>query len=212
MNIFSWFRRNRKRKTEPEFRAFPKPIRVQLDDVQLHSDHFVRLPEWSVYRPVPVSWEIPNFAVQRKEIEKRIQRHAKKGTLDGLVPDLLDREIHHRCAEISSRIDAAHEQAVLQLTYYYEQGKLAQTDLTERVKELRKRQARSEREYRRAWLELTGEEPDDPGPRAAVISPLLLPLEVAYGPKPFPGPDTPVEGTHDNGHSGGCSTALTLNH
>ncbi|MDO4716419.1 MAG: hypothetical protein Q4B08_02530 [Propionibacteriaceae bacterium] len=195
MSLMDFFRRRKRdaSPTSPAPRSLPKPVRVELDSVQSHGTHFVRLPEWSSYQPGPVHWEIPDLVVQQAEIEERIQQHARNGTLDGLVPDLLDREIHQRCQEIHSRIDLAHEQAIRQLSYLYEQAKWAQTDLSERVRELIKRWARSQREYRRAWEELTGEEPVGPSPDTAVIPPALLQVEVSAPATPVPDPDAPVE-------------------
>lgn len=161
MSILSRLRRTPK-KSEPETRIMPKPVQVRMSDVSTHTGGFTQILEWDTYHPIPVSFEIPELEVQVREIEKRILAHAAAGALDGLVPDLLDREIHHRCAEIKARIDTARERNLRQLTEFCEQAKRVQADLRMRAEDLRRRRARSQREFDKAWEELTGEAPAAP--------------------------------------------------
>ncbi|RRD48756.1 hypothetical protein [Arachnia propionica] len=163
MSILNWLRRTPK-KSEPETRIMPKPVKVDLDDYRTHTSYFSRLSRWDIYRPLPMSEEIPDLEPQLRKIEERVTRHAADSTLDGLVPDLLDREIHENCAEVRARIDAAHEQAREMLKQFLEQAMAAEAELQQHITRLRHRRARSEREFCRAWQELTGEEPALPQP------------------------------------------------
>lgn len=180
MSFGNWLRRLIG-KTEPEVRTLPRPVRVNLADHSIHTGGFTRYLEWDTYHPVPVSEEIPDLLVQLRSIENRIQSHAEAGTLDGLVPDLLDREIHNHCLEIRARIDAALERNRRQLTEFREQAECARTDLLLRVEELRHHHARSVREYDKAWQELTGEPTATPKPRTARRIP---PTELPPAPQP----------------------------
>ena len=194
MSFLDWFRRSTK-KTEPESRIMPKPIQVNLSDVSVHTGGFTRFLDWDTYHPIPVSWEIPDLEIQVREIEDRILAHASAGTLDGLVPDLLDREIHHNCAEIRERIDAARERNLRQLTEFREQAECTKADLMLRVEELRRRRARSEREFDKAWQELTGEAPAIPEPSTVQTAP---PMTVP--PAPEPEEDSPHHDHHARVH------------
>lgn len=204
MKIRNWFRRGKK-ETGPEPHALPKPVQVRLSDVSTHTGSFSRISEWDTYQPLPINGEIPNLVTQLQEIDMRIREHAGRGTLDGLVPDLLDREINQRCAEIKARIDAAHERNLRQLAELREQAKLAQTELTVRLNERQNTWRCAEAEYRKAWQELTGEAPPTSELEPARVTPILLQTSVAAD-----DPRTRVEFAQFSDHQGGGRPANSV--
>ena len=170
MSLFDRFRKQSKADaSEPQQRALPRPARVDLGDILTHDAHFERLLEWAYYGATRPSWEIPSEAEMQERVEAMIDEHAAKGTLDGLVPDLLDRLIQARIDEVKAKVRETHEQALLQLGRFQEQAVVARTEVTEKLAEVHHRQMLAQDEYRDAWEQLTGRSWDDvlaaPGPR-----------------------------------------------
>lgn len=143
----------------PQSRTLPDPARVNLADREVHDRYFLRLAEWSSYTPAPPMWQLPDIEEQRLWIDGLIESHAERGGLDGLVPDLLDRPIHHEMAELRHKLDDAHTQAIYTAQTLWEQAKRAQAQAGVELSDLRQRAAIAEQGYAAAYSLLTGEPP-----------------------------------------------------
>ena len=162
MKLFDRFRKQRKSTLdEPQQRTLPRPVRVDLGDILVHNEHFERLLQWAYYGATRPSWEIPSEAEMRTRIESMVAEHAANGTLDGLVPDLLDRFIQSWIEEIKAKICETHELALNQLGRLREQALVAKTEVTEKLADLRVQHALVQDTYRGAWEQLTGRDWDD---------------------------------------------------
>ncbi len=160
MNLFRLLSKRFSRPTASAgTRTLPEPARVNLADQEVHDEHFVRLPEWSSYTPAPPVWQMPDAGAQRARIEALVAQHAQRGTLDGLVPDLLDREIHHEMEEVRTALDGAHTEAQAAAQRMWEQAKLAQVAAGREVANARERLSEAEDGYAHAYLILTGRMP-----------------------------------------------------
>lgn len=143
----------------PPIRSLPQPTRVHLADHEEHGRRFVRVPEWSSLSPAPPAWQIPDLASQCTWIDDIVASHQDRGSLDGFVPDLLDRGIHHQIREAEREVRAAHHQALYTEHYLYQQAKLAQHELNVELSAARAGLSEAEQGYVRAYEALTWERP-----------------------------------------------------
>lgn len=151
----------RKRATTPaRGRAVPDPVPVDLGDRQKQGEYFVNYVDWDALNPAPPSWKIPELSEQMLWVAATIARHAEKGSLDEGVPDLMDREIHERMAEIAKEVDSAHKVAVRVEHDLFKQATDVHTKLQVRVHKLRQDRSRAEQGYLDAHEQLTGWRPD----------------------------------------------------
>lgn len=168
----------RTRRPPTRVRTLPDPARVNLADREIHDEHFMRLPEWSSYTPAPPVWQLPSIEEQRLWIDGLVESHAERGGLDGLVPDLLDRPIHHEMEELRQKLEDAHTQAKYTAQTLWEQAKRAQAQAGLELFDLRERLATAEQGYTAAYTVLTGSPPARAVPPAAV-EPTCITTQVA---------------------------------
>lgn len=160
MNLFERIKRRLSPRPVPIApRTLPEPARVNLSEREVHDEHFVRLPEWSTYTPAPPVWQLPDLDEQRRWVDQLVAAHAERGGLDGLVPDLLDRLIHHEMDEVRQTIEEAHTQATYQAQTMWEQAKLAQVRAAVELRDARSRFADADEGYIVAYTVLTGAPP-----------------------------------------------------
>jgi hypothetical protein len=159
MSLFTWLRERLAPSDPNPPRTLPKPVRVNLADIQRHDGHFVVVPEWSSLSPAPPRWEIPSAGPQVAWIDDLVAAHARAGTLDGLVPDLLDRAIAFTMDELRAQIDEAHVEGERLIQRLSEQARMAESALARKIHEQRNALVRAEVGYARAYEELTWELP-----------------------------------------------------
>lgn len=176
-------------------RPLPEPIRGNLRDSEHATEHFTHVSEWDTWQPGDPAWQIPDIGQQVAWITDLVDAHAASGDLDGLVPDLLDREIHHRMDEVREGIDAASVHSRWTEQILFEQAKLNQHELSHKLKERVAALETLQGQYRQAYEFLTGRAPALPT-HPLVTRPTLIPTEVAdHRPVPEPGfiPSPPLE-------------------
>lgn len=169
MTLRTWLLRRLTPQSPDAPRTLPRPVRVNLADIERHDGRFVVVPEWSSLSPAPPRWEIPEAGPQMAWIDGLVAAHAQSGTLDGLVPDLLDRLIAFKIDEVRAQIDEARVEGERLLQRLSEQAMMAQSALARETGEWKSRLAVAEAGYARAYEELTWElpaeaVPDDVGP------------------------------------------------
>lgn len=178
MSLFRRLRRLINRPDSGQSRTLPAPQRVRAADYQTSGEQFHHLIDWSTFTPAPPAWSLPDAAEHYQWIDDEISAHAERGTLDGLVPDLLDRQITGKISECVTEIEAAHVQALRQQQELHEQAKIAQTNLATQLSEVRRALAEAERGYERAYEFLTWEKPvRDLDPIS--VAPTLIRTEIA---------------------------------
>ena len=180
MNFFRRLRELISTSNTPEgvVRTLPTPVRARIADHETPGEQFTHIEDWSSFTPAPPSWELPDIAGQLLWIDGIITSHAEQGSLDGFVPDLLDRWIAHERREYREKIESAHTHARWTQQRLYEQAKIAQTTLAVKLIEAREELTEAERGYERAYEFLTWEKPV----RAAtprVVNPALIQTEIA---------------------------------
>lgn len=170
------FSRNRPSEPTPSVRSLPDLIRVNMSEREAYPSRFVRLQEWSTLLPTVPNWQIPDVVGQVAAIQARVDEHAREGTLDGFVPDLLDRAIAHEMAELRQQVEGAHTKAVFDIQYLYEQAHIAQRAVALELKQCLADYDRADEGYARAYAALTGvalprTAPEEEAPTPAIASP-----------------------------------------
>lgn len=181
MNLFDRIKRRFSRQSAPmapHIRTLPEPTRVNLAEREVHGGHFDHLPEWSTYTPAPPAWQLADIEEQSLWIDRLVAAHAERGGLDGLVPDLLDRLIHHRVDGTRQTIEDAHTQAKVVSRNLWEQAKQAQVEAASELFDLRQRLADAEEGYLAAYTVLTGAPPKRQ-PIVLDLAPVCITTQVA---------------------------------
>lgn len=158
MGIKNFFRR--RPETPVKGQAVPDPVRIDLGERQRQGENFIDYVGWDALTPAPPSWKIPDLSEQMLWISSTIARHAEAGSLDEGVPDFMDREIHHRMAEIADEIQEAHRSAIRVEQDLLRQATGVQTRLVGQIEPLRQDRSCAEQGYLDAYEQLTGQRPD----------------------------------------------------
>ncbi|TRY16874.1 hypothetical protein FOJ82_13455 [Tessaracoccus rhinocerotis] len=162
----------------PLDRTLPPPTRIALSDVEEDSEHFSHIKDWATLSPGDPAWELPEIGQQFAWISERIQGHADSGGLDGLVPDLMDREIHHEMAELRDKIRSADVQCHKVEARLFEQAKLAQSQVAGKVSQARSDLQTAYAAYTATYETLTGRRPVLPEV-PLTVRPILINTEKA---------------------------------
>ncbi|HMR49484.1 MAG TPA: hypothetical protein PKE40_09485 [Arachnia sp.] len=154
------------------------PVRVDLHDYETPGGHMCHLKDWDTWQPADPASELPAVEGQRQHIDALIQQHDASGTLDGLVPDLLDREIHYAMDEVRRRIDSAHTRNGRTEQHLFEQAKLNQHLLGSQIEERERKLDEVHAIYSAAHEYLTGNRPA-PLTHGVAAAPVLIDTQVA---------------------------------
>lgn len=180
MGIFTKIRaffgsfRSKDTASPPFGRTLPEPVRANLRDHERPGEHFFHLDDWSSWRPADPAWQLPDVEVQRSSIAARISQHSTSGDLDGLVPDLLDLEIHHEMNEVRRTIDSSEIAIQRTEQELFEQATIHQHQLSDTLQDRAKELETLYGLYGETYAFLTGRMPVTPS-YDGVLRPLLIP-------------------------------------